>query len=98
MTIKKAVYTNEFRLDAVRLVLEEGLTRAETSQRLGMNHNTLGKWVKAYKKDGKDAFPGKGRQTPEKEEIRRMREEIRQLKMEREILKKATVFFAKEGR
>ena len=96
MTGKKPVYTDEFRFDAVRLVLDEGLTKAEVSRRLGINQNSLGKWVKAYKSHGKDAFPGKGRQTPEQEELRRLREENRQLKMEREILKKATAFFARE--
>jgi transposase len=93
---KKKVYTNEFKFDAVRLVLEEGLTKAETSRRLGVNQNSLGKWVKAYEGNRENAFPGKGRQTAEKEEITRLREENRQLKMEREILKKAAAFFAKE--
>ena len=96
MAGKRRVYTDEFKFDAVRLVLEEGLTKAETSRRLGVNQNSLGKWVKAFRQDRENAFPGKGRQTPEQEEIKRMREEIRQLKMERDILKKATAFFAKE--
>ena len=92
----RAKYTNEFKKDAVRLVLEEGLSQAEVSRRLGVTANSVGEWVKAVKKDGKHAFPGKGRQTPEQEEIRRLRKENRELKMEREILKKATAFFAKE--
>jgi len=96
MTGKRAVYTDEFKFDAVRLVLDEGLTKAEVSRRLGVNQNSLGKWVKAYKQNGEVAFPGKGRQTPEQEELRRLREEVRELKMEREILKKATAFFARE--
>ncbi len=96
MTGKKSVYTDEFKFDAVRLVLDEGLTKAEVSRRLGINQNSLGKWVKAYRKHGENAFPGKGRQTPEQEDLRRLREENRQLKMEREILKKAPAFFARE--
>ena len=96
MAGKRRVYTDEFKFDAVRLVLEEGLTKAETSRRLGVNQNSLGKWVKAYKTNGENAFPGKGRQTPEQEELRGLREEVRELRMEREILKKATAFFARE--
>ena len=98
MTTKKTVYTEEFKIDAVRLVLDEGLSKAETSRRLGINQNSLGKWVRAYQERQENAFPGKGRQRPEQEELRRLREENRQLRMEREILKKATAFFAKETR
>jgi len=98
MTTKKTVYTEEFKIDAVRLVLEEGLTKSETGRRLGINQSLLGRWVRAYQDRQENAFPGKGRQTPEQEELRRLREENRQLRMEREILKKATAFFAKETR
>ncbi len=98
MATKKMFYTEEFKLDAVRLVLEEGLSKAEASRRLGIKQYSLGKWVKAYQERREDAFPGKGRQTPEQEELKRLREENRQLRMEREILKKATAFFAKETR
>lgn len=89
-------YTNEFKFDAVRLVVEEGLAQAEVARRLGVTPNSISDWVKNYKKDGEQAFPGKGRQTPEQEEIRRLRKEVRELQMEREILKKATAFFARE--
>jgi transposase len=96
MTGKKPVYTDEFKFDAVRLVLDEGLTKAEVSRRLGINQNSLGKWVRAYKKHGENGFPGKGRQTPDQERIGQLEKENRELRMEREILKKATVFFARE--
>lgn len=92
----KRVYTKEFKLDAVRLVVDEGLTQAEVSRRLGVNQNSLSKWVKAYKEDGGEAFPGKGYRTPEQEKIRQLEKENRELRMERDILKKATAFFAKE--
>jgi len=52
--------------------------------------------VKEYQEDESQAFRGNGNLTPEQEEIRQLKEENRQLKMEKEILKKATVFFAKE--
>ncbi len=56
----------------------------------------LGRWVKEQEAEGTRAFRGNGKLTPEQEEIRQLREENKRLKMEKEILKKATVFFAKE--
>ena len=57
----------------------------------------LGRWVKELQEDESEAFRGNGKLTIEQEELRRLREENRRLKMEREILKKATAFFAKES-
>ena len=96
MTTRKK-YSQEFKLDAVSLVLEQGYSRAAASRNLGVYPNLLGRWVKEYQKqDEGQAFRGNGKLTPEQEELRRLRDENRQLKMERDILKKATVFFAKE--
>ncbi len=89
-------YSNEFKFDAVRLVIEEGLSQAEVARRLGITTNSISAWVRAYRKDKRDAFPGKGHQTPEQERIRQLEKENRELRMERDILKKATAFFAKE--
>lgn len=89
-------YSSEFKFDAVRLVVEEGLSQAEVARRLGITANSISDWVRAYKKDKGQAFPGKGRQTPEQEKIRQLEKENRELRMERDILKKATAFFAKE--
>ena len=97
---KRIVYTDEFKQDAVRLVIEEGLSKAETSRRLGVGENALRRWVQEYQKDGQEydqeEFLDRKKLTSEQKELRRLREENRQLKMEREILKKATAFFAKE--
>jgi transposase len=57
----------------------------------------LGRWVQEFQTDQEDAFRGNGNLTPEQEELRRLREENRRLKLEREVLKKAAVFFAKES-
>ena len=95
MTTRKK-YSKEFKLDAVSLVLEQGYSRAEASRNLGINPNVLGRWVKEHQQDEGQAFRGNGKLTPEQEEIRRLKEENKRLKMEKEILKKATVFFAKE--
>jgi len=90
-------YTKEFKLDAVRLVTEHGYRVAEAARNLGINTNMLRRWVQESQADQAQAFPGNGRLTPEQEELRRLRAENRQLKLEREVLKKATAFFAKES-
>jgi transposase len=57
----------------------------------------LGRWVKAFQEDESEAFRGNGKRSIEQEELRRLREENRRLRMERDVLKKATAFFAKES-
>jgi len=89
-------YSKEFKLDAVSLVLEQGYSRAEAAKNLGLSSNMLGRWVKEYKADDGQAFRGNGKLSPENEEIRRLKAQVKRLEMEREILKKAAVFFAKE--
>jgi len=96
MTTRKK-YSQEFKLDAVSLVLEQGYSRAAASRNLDVNPNILGRWVTEFQEqDEGQVFRGNGKLTPEQEEIRRLKEENKQLRMEKEILKKATVFFAKE--
>ena len=89
-------YSKEFKLDAVSLVLEQGYTRAEASKNLGLNPNVLGRWVQEFLEDDGQAFRGNGQLTPELEEIRKLKAKVKRFEMERETLKKATVFFAKE--
>lgn len=91
-------YTKDFKLDAINLVLEQGYTKSEAARSLEINANMLRRWIKEYQGDEEQAFRGNGKLTPEQAEIRRLREENRRLKMEKDILKKATVFFAKETR
>lgn len=93
---KRQKYTKEFKQDAVRLATEPGYTIAKAARNLGINDNLIGRWKREADAQGAVAFPGQGRQTPEQEELKRLREENRQLKLEREILKKATVFFASQ--
>ena len=88
-------YSKEFKLDAISLVQEQGYSCAGAARSLGINVNMLGRWIKAQDQEG-EAFRGQGKLTVEQLEIRRLKEENRQLKMEKEILKKATVFFAGE--
>ncbi|MFA4837246.1 MAG: transposase [Dehalococcoidia bacterium] len=97
MTVeKRQAHTAEFKREAVRLVTEEGYKVAEAARNLGINANMLGRWRRESQEA--DAFPGKGRMKPMEEELRRLQRENRQLKMDREILKKAAAFFAREGK
>jgi len=91
-------YSKEFKLDAISLVTEQGYSRAEAARSLGINANMLCRWIKQHEADDGTAFRGNGKLTAEQAEIRKLREDVRRLKMEKDILKKATVFFAKETR
>ncbi len=93
---RRKKYSKEFKLDAVSLVLDQNYSRAEAARSLGLNSNMLCRWVLEQRTDGGQAFRGNGKLTPEQEEIRQLKNQVKNLKMEKEILKKATVFFAKE--
>ena len=89
-------YLKEFKLDAVSLVKEQGYNRSEAARSLGINANMLGRWVKELESGDGHAFRGNGKLTSEQEEIRQLKAENKRLKMEKDILKKATEFFAAE--
>ena len=91
-------YTREFKIEAVRMIEQQNMTIAQASKDLGINAHMLCRWRKQLQADGRQAFPGKGRLIPEEEELRRLRRENELLRQERDILKKATAFFAKESR
>jgi transposase len=96
MTTRKK-YPKEFKLDAISLVLDQEYTRAEAARSLEINPNLITRWVQELQADDSgQAFRGNGKLTPELAEIRRLKEENKRLKMEKDVLKKATVFFAKE--
>lgn len=99
MTERK-IYTAEFKREAVRLAQQPDLGITRTARDLGISLSALNRWIKADQQEGERAFPGHGRQnlTPEQEEIKRLRRELEIVREEREILKKATAFFAKESR
>jgi len=96
MIEKRKTYSKEFKLDAISLVLDQGFTRKEAATSLEINSQMLGRWIKESKDENGQAFRGNGKLTPEQEEIRRLREENKKLQAERDILKKATAFFAAE--
>lgn len=95
MTTRKK-YSKEFKLDAVSLVLEQGYERSEAAQSLDINTQMLGRWVKEQQSDDGQAFRGNGKLTPEQDEVRKLKSRVKRLEMEKDILKKATVFFAAE--
>ena len=95
MTTRKK-YTKEFKLDAISLVLDQGYTRVEAARSLGINTNMLGRWIKEQQTNEGQAFRGNGKLTPEQEEIRKLKTQVKQLELEKRILKEAAVFFAKE--
>ena len=89
-------YSREFKLGAVRLVRERGVSVAQASRDLDLHENMLRKWVKDFAADPAQAFPGHGQMKPEQAEIERLRREVAKLKAERDILKKAAAYFAKD--
>ncbi len=94
MAKTRKTYTAEFKLQAVRMVTDQHLAAAEVARRLGVTEGRLHDWLKAFRTQGADAFPGHGRLSPQDEELHRLRAEVQRLKAERDILKKAAAYFA----
>ncbi len=90
-------HSPEFKREAVALVVEHGYSCAEAGRSLGVNGALIGRWRRELEGDGAEAFPGKGKRTAEQQRIDELEAENRRLRMEREILKKATAFFVKES-
>jgi transposase len=82
----------------VKLVTERGVAYVQVSRDLGVHQTVLRNWVKAFAEDPAQAFPGHGQMKPEQAEIARLRREVTKLKAERDILKKAAAYFAKESK
>lgn len=93
----RRVFSREFKLEAVKLVRERGVTIAQAARDLDVHENVLRKWIKDVAGDPAHAFPGHGQMKPEQLEIERLRREVTKLKAERDILKKAAAYFAKES-
>ena len=91
-------YTPEFKREAVAMVIKQGHSYAEAAQILKINATLLRRWEHEQRINGDHAFPGKGHQLPELEEIARLKRELKRAQTDIEILKKATAYFAKETR
>jgi transposase len=95
---RRANYSQQFKIDAVKQVLEGGRTEKEVALSLGISPGTLRVWKMRYGQEnsiGSRAFPGKGYLTPQDEELRRLKRQLQQAEQERDILKKALAFFSR---
>jgi transposase len=95
--MERRKFTREFKQEAVRLIKERGVGYAQASNDLGVHESQLRNWVKLLASDPQHAFPGQGQMKPEQLEMARLRREVSKLKAERDILKKAAAYFAKES-
>jgi transposase len=87
-------YTREFKLEALRLLETSGKSATQIERELGIGKGNLYRWKRKLAADGKDAFPGQGRLTPDQERMRQLEREIEVLRQERDILKKAVAIFS----
>ena len=88
-------FSREFKVNAVQLVIEKKMSLRQVAEDLDIHPNLLQIWKGKYLKDGEKAFSGKGKVSPEKAELRRMRKDLEKVKEERDILKKALAVFSK---
>lgn len=92
---KKKRYSQEFKLQAAKLVVENGYTYKEAAQRLGTTEWSIRQWAAKFCETGQ--LPHKGTAQPEAQEFRAMKKEVKRLRLENEILKKAAAYFARES-
>lgn len=88
-------FSDEFKADAVSLVIDQGYSVSEAARRLGVERSVLDRWCRQHRQQTSDS---PARQEDDRDvEIRKLREEVRKLQIEKDILKKAAAFFAKES-
>jgi transposase len=94
---KRRKFTPEFKKEAIDLVANHGYSVAEAARNLSIRRSTLDRWRREQRQQQENAFPGTGHLPAEAAELKRLREENRKLRLERDILKKAAAFFARES-
>ena len=87
-------YTKEFKLEAVKLVVDSGLSPSQAAANLGVGQSILGRWVKQFRSNGQESFPGNGKLLPQDEKVKLLEKELKRVTQERDILKKAIAYFA----
>ncbi len=97
MKRQRRTHSREFKQEAVALVVEHGYSYAAAGRSLGVNGALIGRWKRQLEDDASGAFPGNGKRSAEQQRIHDLEAENRRLRMEKEILKKATAFFVKES-
>ena len=96
MVSRRKSFTREFKIETVKLVTDSDLTVTEVAEDFGIHPNTLYRWVRQFGENPEEAFPGKGKQTSEAEQLRLLKRDNQRLRMERDILKKAMAIFSQE--
>jgi transposase len=96
MTQKRKTYTREFKIEAIELAETGDKPIAQIERDLGLSSGQIHHWKRQLKRDGEEAFPGKGHLKAQDEQIRQLRRENEILRQERDILKKAITIFAQE--
>ena len=96
MSGKRRSFTREFKVEAVRMVVEDGMSQAQVSRELGISRETINRWRKQLQADPEQAFPGHGKLKPRDEELATLRRENNRLQMENDFLKKVSAYFAKD--
>ena len=96
MARQRRTYTREFKVEAVKLVTEKGYSVAEAARSLDIGETLLRSWKQAFENEGNHAFPAHGNPPAIEEELRQLRADNKRLLIERDILKKAAAFFARE--
>ena len=97
MAKNRRSFTREFKIQAVKLITEQGYSYAEAARQLGVRDNQLRLWKKQLDTEPQQAFPGRGHRPLLEGELERLRVENKRLLLERDLLKKAAAFFAKES-
>ena len=96
-TRTRRTFTPEYKLQAVQLVAEKGFSYAEVARQLGLRDTRIRTWKKQFDAEDAKAFPGRGNRSVIEEEVHRLRAENKRLLQERDLLKKAAAFFARES-
>lgn len=91
-------YDREFKINAAKLVNEQGMLKSKFAKDLGVSISLIGKWATEFASEPQQAFPGRGRMKPMEEENARLRKELKRAQMEVEILRKATAYFVQNER
>ena len=94
---RRRKHSTEFKREAVALVTEHGYSYADAGRSLNVNANLISRWKRELGDNAAGVFPGNGKRSAEQQRIHDLEMENRRLRMEREILKKATAFFVKES-
>lgn len=91
---KRRTYSTEFKLEAIAMAKQPGVTKTQIAKELGLNSNMIGRWEKELTESGAKAFPGQGHSRDE--EVTALKRELARVKQERDFLREAAAYFAKD--